>query len=255
MSIDFKSFDSANGPIYFHQQGSGVPLLMIHGYPGRPQDFRWLFPALQKHFTIYTIALPGMGITPLKSYPASRTQEMMPLISLFLKTLGIEKCYLLGYSMGGTLCNHFAAQYPQHLLGLILLSSVGPTPHRAYRQLRPKWTYSLLTGVLKPLALPILRFLFQKSGFPRGISDETLLHVTQYAMQLDFAEHKKCMQKIQCKTLLIYTENDPLIEKQIFLSIEQALPQVESLVFDKGGHCPQREHFETISQAIIDFHV
>ena len=177
---------------------------------------------------------------------------MVELLRLFLVHKGIDECLLLGYSMGGTICNYFTALYPQHTRGLILLSSVGPQPHKAYRILKPKYTYRLIKSRFKPLFLPLLRKVFQYNGFPKGISNETIALVIAYSRQLNFAQYKTILQQIQRKTLVFYTENDPLIEKEIFSALCTTIPDTESISFPSGGHCPQKKYAEIICTKIIE---
>ena len=56
------------GPIVYHSCGKGPPVLMIHGFLGRPQDFRWLLPEVSKHCQVFIPELPGMVTTDLDEH-------------------------------------------------------------------------------------------------------------------------------------------------------------------------------------------
>ena len=57
---------SSTGAATVFDTGAGLPLVFVHGYPGRPQDFRWLIPHLPS-FRSVGVALPGLDLTPLSS--------------------------------------------------------------------------------------------------------------------------------------------------------------------------------------------
>jgi pimeloyl-ACP methyl ester carboxylesterase len=103
-------------PIAFWREGSGPPLLLVHG--GICDHFAWYFvvPLLAKRFTVYTFDRRGRGSSgDTLPYAAERERED---IAAMLRAIG-EPAHLLGHSAGGILALQ-AAERARDLLSLIL---------------------------------------------------------------------------------------------------------------------------------------
>ena len=74
-----KSIDIPNGPVQYFTCGRGKPMLLLHGFLGRPQDFRWILPTVSQHYEAF-LPEPGMVSTPLGDHPAL-DQRMANLLS------------------------------------------------------------------------------------------------------------------------------------------------------------------------------
>ena len=112
-------------------QREGPLLVMIHGFPGRPQDFKRLVEALDSH-SVLAIALPGFGLSPS---PKQLSYANLVHICLeLINSLSPKSLYLLGHSFGAALATTVAAQLRDRVSGLCLISSVGLRPHRAMRK-------------------------------------------------------------------------------------------------------------------------
>ena len=254
-SNDFKQIDIQGNPVHYLEYGTGSKtMLMVHGYPGRPQDFRWLNEPLQDHFRIIQIAMPGMGHTPVATWPAPGLTDRSEFLAAFLDALKIEKCWILGHSINGVLCVAFAARYPSRIEALILLSSIGQRPHRAYRKLPPHFLFQMsqLPG-FRFFMQPVLRKMFLSMGFPKKLSEESILHSMRCAYALSFDAIKEHIESVQCPTMSIWTKNDPLIEAEISKETAQNLPKGPRIIFEKGGHNPQKDKAKEIANEILSW--
>jgi len=131
-----KTITVASKTIFFREEGSGLPVVLVHGFAedggiwdqlvedlssgsNRPQSddrspgstCRLLIPDL-----------PGSG----RSSPLTGETSMEQLaedIRLLLDQEGIDKCVLIGHSMGGYITLAFAEKYPERLKGFGLFHS------------------------------------------------------------------------------------------------------------------------------------
>jgi pimeloyl-ACP methyl ester carboxylesterase len=112
-----ETITSADGTrIAFWREGSGPPLLMVHG--GICDHFAWYFvvPMLARNFTVYTFDRRGRGASgDTLPYAAERERED---IAAILQAIG-EPVHLLGHSAGGILALQ-TAERTRDLLSLIL---------------------------------------------------------------------------------------------------------------------------------------
>lgn len=132
-SIELMPFtQNQNVRIYWDEQGSGDPLLLIMGL-GYPSVMWYRTrPEFAKEFR--TIALDNRGVghsdIPAGPYP-------IPLLASDAKAVldaaGVERAHVYGVSMGGMIAQEFALQYPDRVRSLILGCTApgGPNAVRA----------------------------------------------------------------------------------------------------------------------------
>ncbi|MGL5060824.1 MAG: 2-succinyl-6-hydroxy-2,4-cyclohexadiene-1-carboxylate synthase [Microcoleus sp.] len=101
-------------------------IMFLHGFTGDCQDFNSVISELSKNYYCLAVDLPGHGKTRVTGdkncYNMPNTARA--LIAL-LDELEIEKCYLLGYSMGGRLALYMTLYFPERF-EKVVLESVSP---------------------------------------------------------------------------------------------------------------------------------
>src|SRR5258708_14029921 len=114
-----------NGVQYnIETSGSGMAIVLLHGFTGSTKTWAQHIPELSAHHQVIAVDLLGHGQAAAPGDPARYSIECCTrdLANLF-DQFGLERCYLLGYSMGGRVALHFALTYPERMLGLILESA------------------------------------------------------------------------------------------------------------------------------------
>lgn len=89
------------GDVAYTNQGSGLPLVAVHGTPGSSKDFRWLGATLETEIRFIRLDLPGFGSTPLETMPKFGLHQSAKLVLAFTEALDLKRFVLLGHSMGG----------------------------------------------------------------------------------------------------------------------------------------------------------
>ena len=252
--MTIKEAQHHNWLFQYWEKGRGVPLIMIHGYPGRVQDFRWLDDHLEGIRRI-ALSMPGFDGTRRLTPGAMPTTiaDRARVIIEFMDAIGLDKAFLLGHSMGGPLAVAACTDVPQRIKGLILLSSVGPMPYKAFRRSQPRIGHLLMSGRLGGIFRPLMRYMFHRMGFPKGVSDESMAYVLHCAHEFSFEEHSRNITAMECKTASIWAEDDPLIEADCYHALDAALPDGPRLSYVDGGHNPQRLHPEKTARLIVEF--
>ena len=107
---------------YYAVYGTGEPLLLLHGGLGQIEMFGPNLAKLAQGRQVIGVDLQGHGRTPLGDREFSLVDMGDDMASL-LKKLGYGKVDVLGYSMGGGVAFQFAAQHPEMVRRLALVST------------------------------------------------------------------------------------------------------------------------------------
>ncbi len=107
---------------YYAVYGTGEPLLLLHGGLGQIEMFGPNLAKLAQGRQVIGVDLQGHGRTPLGDREFSPVDMGDDMASL-LKKLGYSKVDVLGYSMGGGVAFQFAAQHPEMVRRLALVST------------------------------------------------------------------------------------------------------------------------------------
>jgi pimeloyl-ACP methyl ester carboxylesterase len=114
---------AVNGVNYYYAvYGTGEPLLLLHGGLGQIEMFGPNLTKLAQNRQVIGVDLQGHGRTPLGDREISLV-DMGNDMAGVLKKLGYDKVDVLGYSMGGGVAFQFAAQHPEMVRRLALVSA------------------------------------------------------------------------------------------------------------------------------------
>lgn len=115
--LDYKGVD-----IKISDEGTGVPVVLIHGYLESSEIWQSFSERLKDSCRIIRIDLPGHGESEL--IKEVQTMELMAeVIRFVLDALFLDKCILIGHSLGGYVSLAFAEMYPERLMGFSLFHS------------------------------------------------------------------------------------------------------------------------------------
>ncbi len=123
-------------------QGTGYPILCLHGHPGRGQSMSVFTSHLANRFQTIAPDLRGYGRSRVQA-PFTMTDHLLDLQTL-LDQRQIQRCLVLGWSLGGILAIELALQIPHRVSGLILVA----TAARPWGSHPPiSWQDYALTGI------------------------------------------------------------------------------------------------------------
>ncbi|MGI9346386.1 MAG: alpha/beta fold hydrolase [Gammaproteobacteria bacterium] len=100
-------------------------VVLIHGIGLDRNLWRVHAAALANHYRVLTYDLWGHGDSPPPSAPLSLTLFSQQLLDL-LDEIGIKKCALVGFSLGGMINRRLAMDYPHRVSALAIFNS----PHQ-----------------------------------------------------------------------------------------------------------------------------
>lgn len=197
--------------------------------------------------------MPGFGGTPRETAPGPHLDQRGAFVAGALEALGIERCVLLGHSMGGPVALSAAAHSPKRIAALGLLSSVGLRPHRLIRRFWgvEAWAAALEAPLIGAPVRAFLRRAFIASGFPKQTTAAEVAFTTRCLSVLDFDAQRRNSDAWEGPTLVAWTEDDTFIEPAIFREHSASLPGGPRLCWPTGGHNIQKSRAVELAEALV----
>jgi pimeloyl-ACP methyl ester carboxylesterase len=114
LKIDYK--------IRYKDIGQGPVILLLHGYLESLKVWNGLVDELKNDFRLIVPDLPGHGHSEV-SENVQTMESMAEAIMHLLHHLNIEKCFVVGHSLGGYVALAYLEKYPKMVMGISLFHS------------------------------------------------------------------------------------------------------------------------------------
>lgn len=103
-------------------QSEAILVVLIHGQPGRAQDFDDIIERLPGNIRVEAYDRPGWGGSPLG---ATTLADNARLLMNFAQSKGFSKLILVGYSYGAAVALRSAIDFPNQIAAMVLIAPVG----------------------------------------------------------------------------------------------------------------------------------
>lgn len=230
--------------IYYRDEGSGAPLIFLHGgwgyamYPCNRQ-----IAALRKRYRIIIPDRPGYGrSTPLASEVPSDFHYRAAADTLsFMDSLSIERACLWGHSDGAVIGAIVGFTAPHRVSGLIL---------EAFHYYRTKLSSRVFFETLANQPEALGAELRERFAREHGADYWRQLIPSHAKAWLEIAQESNGptddlylgrLHEIAAPTLLIHGLLDPRTEPGELDAIKRELPHCEMRILDDGAHSPHSE--------------
>ena len=238
-------------------QGQGFPILGLHGHPGTGRSLSVFTNHLSKRYQTFAPDLRGYG----KSRYNGNFDMNDHLIDLeaLLDRLQIEKCLLLGWSLGGILAMEMALRLPERITGLILVATAakprGSHPPITWQDnlytgvaallnyIKPSWQWNIETFGKRSL----FRYLIQqhtsttynyiaKEAVPAYLQTSPAATRALYSAIQSGYNRLLDLQQIQCPSLVLAGEQDRHITSDSSLETARHLPNSQWQCYPNTAH-------------------
>lgn len=248
--------------IYWDEQGSGEPLLLIMGL-GYPSDAWYRTrPSLAQKYRTIAFDNRGVGRTdmPPGPYPIS---VMASDAAAVLDAAGVEKAHVFGISMGGMIAQEFAISHPQRVRSLVLgcTASGGPRAVRA-EDAATKMLMARGKMTQEEAAEAAVPFIYD-AGTARTLIDEDIERrrpwfpkAEAYNAQLQGIlawESYSRLGRITAPTLVIHGECDRLVPPGNGKLIAENVRGAELVMLPHAGHIFTTDQPQAAQTAILQF--
>ena len=104
------------------REGTGTPVVIVHGYPGSSHDFAGVVDRLDR--PVLAFDLLGYGFSAKPTDASYSLFEQADLVEALLARLGVGSCALVGHDMGTTVVAELLARANRGVLGFSVTSVV-----------------------------------------------------------------------------------------------------------------------------------
>ena len=218
--------------------GDRVPFLLIHGLVISSLYMIPLAECVAAEHEVHAVDLPGFGRSDRPQEILS-VGELADAVLAWMSAVGIQRCHLIGNSLGCEVAAHIAVKAPDRVATLTMIGpTVDPQAFAVVTQ-----TLRLMHDALRePISLWMnWTFDFFRAGLRRAIG-------TTREMFRDHIERQ--MPQIGAPTLVIRGGSDPTVPQSAAVLLTRLLPRGELLVIEGEPHCVHYTNPERVWQAI-----
>ena len=258
--------------VHFRDEGNkqdSIPLIFIHGTSSSLLTWDSVVDQLKDKHRIIRMDLPAFGLTgpnPIKDYSFDFYTQF---IDSFLQKLQVNKCIVIGNSLGGGIAWHYALAFPKKVAKLVLVDASGfSNLKKSKGAIGFKIAQTPVLNQIVKFVTP--RFLVKKSledvyADDSRISDSlvdiyfdmTLREGNRSAlidrMRFGFQNDSAKIVAIKTPTLIIWGDADQLIPVEQAYLFQKAIPNSQLSVFKSVGHVPMEESPKQFSAVLSQY--
>lgn len=247
MSYEIKQ----DGKFKYIEEGSGQPLVLLHGLFGALSNFKQLIQHFSKKYKVVVPMLPLLDLDLLHTSVGG----LQKFVQKFVEHRNYDKIHLLGNSLGGHVALVYTLKCPQRVQSLILTGSSGlfengmgdTYPKRGDKEYIRKKTE--LTFYDPAMATDeLVNEVFEITN--NRLKVIKIIALAKSAIRNNLGEE---LNEITQPTCLIWGNNDTITPPFVAKEFNKLIPNSELHFIDKCGHAPMMEVPEEFNKILDNF--
>jgi pimeloyl-ACP methyl ester carboxylesterase len=247
--------------IYWDEQGSGAPILLIMGLGWTSYAWFRSRPVLSERYR--TIALDNRGVGQSDAPPGPYSiVQMAADAAAVLNAARVNTAHIFGVSMGGMIAQEFALQYPRKVRSLVLACTSPGGPQAVHAEADA--IQVLMTRGQNPdeFAEALRPFIYDPAT-PRARIDEDLEMRRKWYPSADayFAQLQAIMAweaysrlgQIAAPTLVVHGEGDRLVPPANAGLLAEHIPGAQLVMIPHASHILTTDQTEAVHAAVLGF--
>lgn len=267
------SFNHNGHRLHYVDEGTGEPVLFVHGTPSWSFDYRNVIKKLKDHYRCIAVDHMGFGLSDKPEHYDYSTQQHSRALEAFVLAQNLNNITLVVHDFGGPIGLNVALRHPERIKRLAILNS---------------WLWSSaddpdfikLSKVLKSPVLPFLyrylnfspRFILPQSFGAKKLSKHLLTQYTKpfadrtqrngaLAFARSLLNDQDWFEELWSKrevishkpTLLVWGMKDPVIKPHYLEKFQRGFANATTVRLETCGHFPQEEEPEAVATALLRF--
>ncbi len=250
--------------LHFEETGSGMPVLLIHGFPFTSRMWRPQLGSLAASGRLLAPDLPGFGDSPPEPPPHSVEQFAEDCLSVLDALDILEPVVVGGLSMGGYIALAIARLFPERLRGLMLFSTRAGADSAEGKANRDK----SIAQVKESGPAPIADGMYPKFLAPATYTEQPAMAaelkeimkgakregvIAALTAMRDRQDSTPLLPSIKVPTLIVHGQEDNVIPFSEAEVMAKAIPSSELHLVDKAGHLPNLEQPAEFDRIVNNF--
>ena len=252
---------------YHDSGGNGEAVLLIHGSgPGVSAWANWrlTIPALAKNCRVIAPDMAGFGFTERSDNFEYTMDSWIAHVIAVMDSLSITQFSLVGNSFGGAIALGIAIRYPERVVKLVLMGSVGVN-FELTEGLDKVWGYTPSLQNMKEVMeyfaynqemmtddLIELRYRASiQEGFQESFAAMFPVPRQQWIDAMAYADDE--IKTISCPTLICHGREDRVIPPANSQRLFSLIPNSELHMYRHCGHWTQIEHCQSFNTLAVNF--
>lgn len=253
--------------VHFRDEGSGTPLVLLHGTAASLHTWDGWTNELKNDFRIIRVDLPAFGLTGPAFDGQYTIDNYTHFLDAFIQKLSLDSIYLAGNSLGGNIAWAYALNHQEVVKKLVLIDASGIPKDTAdpfaFRVART------------PIIGNLLKFITPKAFIRKSLKevyfDETMITDKLVERYHDMAlregnrqafidrafvknpDTSSALKELQTPTLLLWGKEDIWVPMSSFDAFKSLIPNLKTALLDNLGHVPMEEAPVLTSKIAMEF--
>jgi len=259
-----KKFLWQDSEIYYKVMGEGQPVVLLHGFAEDSNIWNEQVSFLQQYCKLIIPDLPGSGKSGILKKNNVTIDDYATCVYALLQNENIDKCILLGHSMGGYITLAFAEIFPKNLQAFGFVHSTAFADNEEKKSSRQKGiqmmeeygTYAFLKNTTPNLFSDqykkqhpekVSQLIEQGKNF----SKESLIQY--YTAMMNRPDRTEILKRSEVPVLFIIGAEDKAAPLDDLLQ-QVHLPKISYLHIIEGvGHMGMWEEAEKVNNYLLEF--
>ncbi|RII13946.1 Lipase 1 precursor [Streptomyces sp. YIM 130001] len=271
----FLSIDTPHGPeavsVAYHREGSGEPLLLLHGIGHHRQAWDPVLRILAAERDVIAVDLPGFGESPaLPDAVPYGLPEVGTVLSAFCAELGLDRPHVAGNSLGGMLSLELARRKLVRSATLLSPGGFWTPGERRYAFA----TLLAMRGGARLLPVPVIERLARTAAgrtaltstiyarpwrrSPEAVVAETLALRNATGFDLTLAAGREVAGAATAEDVpgvpvtIAWGERDMLLPRRQGVRAKHVIPSARLIRLPGCGHVPMNDDPALVARVLLD---
>jgi 3-oxoadipate enol-lactonase len=242
-------------------EGSGPPLILIHGIGASRHSWDGLIRRLRGEFRCISYDLRGHGLSPTPA-PPYHLDDLVADLERLREELGLARMHLAGHSLGGMIGPAYARRYPDRVLSLGLYSTA------AFRTAEDSAKVRGVVAAMRSKGIaPVLETLKDRWFTPEfaarkpDVIERRMRQVIETDSEVFLSvfdiyaetEMSPWLHEVLHPSLVLTGENDGGCNPRLNREIAAAMPNSELIILPVLRHAILLEAPDTVAPPVLDF--
>ena len=240
-------------------EGTGEPVLMIHGLGGTSNTFQPQMAVLAGRYRVLRPDLPGSGRSTVPD--TLSIGSLVASLAALCAAAGVASAHVVGHSLGTILAQHLAVEHAGLVRSLTLLGALTEPPDAARESQRARAKQARTDG-MAPIADAVSQASLSaatKAQNPPVVAfvRESLMRqpAEGYALTCEALAGARAadVRSVRQPILVLTGADDPVAPPSVARHIAEAAPAAQADILIQCGHWPSVEQAAEVNRRLAAF--